>query len=51
MDAKDVAKMLSIPVSWVYRASRDGELPTVKIGRYRRFRREAVEKWITEQEN
>jgi excisionase family DNA binding protein len=51
MTAQDVADMLTIPISWVYRASREDEIPTVKIGRYRRFRREAVEAWIVEQES
>ena len=50
MTAQDVAEILSIPLSWVYRASREGQLPTVKVGRYRRFRRQAIEAWIAEQE-
>jgi excisionase family DNA binding protein len=51
MTAEEVAAMLGVPKSWVYSASRRGELPTVTLGRYRRYRAEAVEKWIEEQES
>lgn len=50
LTADDVAEMLGVPKSWVYAASRKGELPTVPLGRYRRYRPEAVEAWIREQE-
>jgi excisionase family DNA binding protein len=50
LTAEDVASMLGVPKAWVYAASRRGELPTVRLGRYRRYRREAVEAWIEQQE-
>jgi excisionase family DNA binding protein len=50
LTAEDVAEILGVPKSWVYAASRRGELPTVTLGRYRRYRPEAIEQWITEQE-
>lgn len=50
LTADDVAEMLGVPKSWVYAASRKGELPTVTLGRYRRYRREAVDAWIRSQE-
>ncbi|HEY6638602.1 MAG TPA: helix-turn-helix domain-containing protein [Solirubrobacterales bacterium] len=50
LDADQVAQILGVPKSWVYAASRKGELPTVTLGRYRRYRREAVESWIEGQE-
>jgi excisionase family DNA binding protein len=46
MTAQDVATMLGVPASWVYEQSRAGRLPTVCVGRYRRFRRDAIESWI-----
>ena len=50
LTADDVAEMLGVPKSWVNAASRKGELPTVTLGRYRRYRREAVDAWICSQE-
>lgn len=46
LTADDVAEMLGVPKSWVYAASRRGELPTVTLGRYRRYRPEAIEEWL-----
>ena len=50
LDADQVAEMLGVPKSWVYAASRRGELPTVTLGRYRRYRRETIDKWLRDQE-
>ena len=46
MSAGDVAELLGVPASWVYEQSRRGRIPTVTLGRYRRYRREAIEAWI-----
>jgi excisionase family DNA binding protein len=50
LTADQVAQMLGVPKTWVYAASRRGELPTVTLGRYRRYRLETIEKWIADQE-
>jgi excisionase family DNA binding protein len=50
LDADEVAAMLGVPKAWVYEQSRKGRIPTVMLGRYRRYRREAIEEWIREQE-
>ena len=50
MTATEVAEFLGVPVSWVYEQSRRGRIPTVTLGRYRRYRRDAVEDWIEELE-
>ena len=42
--------MLGVPASWVYSQTRAGRIPTVKLGRYYRYRREAIEVWIAERE-
>jgi hypothetical protein len=34
----------------VYEQSRRGRIPTVTLGRYRRYRREAIERWLDELE-
>ncbi len=46
LTADDVAEFLGVPVSWVYQQSRVGRIPTVTLGRYRRYRREAIEAWL-----
>jgi excisionase family DNA binding protein len=50
LDAEEVAAMLSVPVRWVREHTRSGLIPHVRLGRYIRYRREAVMIWITEQE-
>lgn len=44
--ADEVAARLQVPKSWVYRAAREGELPSVRCGRYRRFDDQDVDRWI-----
>jgi excisionase family DNA binding protein len=46
MTASEVAALLGVPATWVYEQARAGQIPTVPLGRYRRFRREAIEAWI-----
>jgi excisionase family DNA binding protein len=46
LTAAEVARLLGVPPSWVYEQSRLGRIPTVTLGRYRRYRREAIEAWI-----
>jgi excisionase family DNA binding protein len=50
LTADDVAELLSVPKSWVYEQSRLGRIPTVTLGRYRRYRREAIEQWLRDVE-
>ena len=51
LTANEVAELLGVPVSWVYEQSRRGRIPTVTLGRYRRYRREAIEDWIEQIES
>ena len=50
LTAHQVAEILGVPTSWVYEQSRSGRIPTVTLGRYRRYRREAIEGWLRELE-
>ena len=50
MSAAEVAELLGVPTSWIYEQSRRGRIPTVTLGRYRRYRREAIEAWVEELE-
>jgi excisionase family DNA binding protein len=43
LTAEDVAARWQVPKSQIYRLCRDGKLPAVEIGRYRRWRLEAIE--------
>jgi excisionase family DNA binding protein len=50
LDATEAADLLHVTVSWVREATRDGRLPHVPLGRYRRYRRERLLEWIEAQE-
>jgi excisionase family DNA binding protein len=50
MKAEDVADILKdVPVSTVYAWARQGFLPSLKIGRHRRFLREQIDDFIDRQ--
>ena len=49
LTAKDVARLLAVPESWVREATRDGRLPHLALGRYRRYQRSAIEAWLNDQ--
>jgi excisionase family DNA binding protein len=49
LTADEVASMLRVPKSWVYRACRSGAIPAVRCGRYVRFDPADIERWIDEQ--
>jgi excisionase family DNA binding protein len=46
MTVSDVAQLLRKSEAWVYRNSRSGALPTVLVGRSRRFSSEDLDEWI-----
>ena len=48
--AHDVATYLGMNVEWVYAQSRAGEIPTVNLGRYKRYRRASIEQWVKDKE-
>lgn len=45
-----VAELLCVSPAWVYEQSRAGRIPTVTLGRYRRYRLSSIEDWIAELE-
>lgn len=49
LEAHEVAAMLGVPVSWVRRESREGDMPCLRLGRYVRYDRAAVIDWLSEQ--
>ena len=50
LTAQEVSELLGVKTSWVYAEARSGRLPHVRIGRYRRFRPEAIAAWVEEAE-
>lgn len=52
MDVTETARLLRVPVSWVYeRTRRRGKdrLPHIKLGKYLRFEIESVREWLNGQ--
>jgi len=46
LTAGEIAELLAVPESWVEREAREGRLPSVKLGHYRRYDRAAVLEWL-----
>jgi len=46
VDAKVVAAFLNVPVSWVRETTRSGAMPSIELGRYRRYDLADVEAWL-----
>jgi excisionase family DNA binding protein len=49
LTAGEVAELLAVPESWVREATREGRLPHLRLGRYRRYQRTAIEAWLADQ--
>ena len=49
--APELAKLFGVPESWVREQARLGNLPSIKLGHYVRFRIEEVERYLTERAN
>ena len=49
LTAEQLSQRLQVPMSWVYRAARQGRIPAVKLGRYTRFDADDVRRWIADQ--
>lgn len=50
LTADDLATRWQVTRAHVYRLAREGVIPTVRVGRYFRFRLEAIEAWEQQQE-
>jgi excisionase family DNA binding protein len=50
LTAEEVADRLGVGVKSVWAQARAGTIPHVRLGRYRRFRPEAIERWIADLE-
>ena len=50
LNADQVADRLQLTTDFVYALARRGEIPHVRLGRTLRFRAEAIETWLEDQE-
>jgi excisionase family DNA binding protein len=50
LTADEVAERLGVTKDWVWAQARAGRIPHVRLGRYRRFREEAIDAWLRELE-
>lgn len=50
LTAEEVANLLRVTPAWVYAESRRHRIPHIRLGRYVRFRREALLRWIEQME-
>jgi excisionase family DNA binding protein len=48
LNAKQLAEHLAVPESWVYEQARIGELPSIKVGHYVRFRLDDVKNYLAD---
>ena len=46
MLASEVADLLKVTPAWVYAETRRGRLPHIRLGRYVRYRRAAIDAWL-----
>jgi excisionase family DNA binding protein len=50
LTAQEVAERLGVTPAWVWTQTRAGLIPHVRLGRYRRFREEAIDEWLRQLE-
>jgi excisionase family DNA binding protein len=50
LTAEEVAERLGVGVKWVWAQARSGTIPHVRLGRYKRFRPEAIDAWLAQLE-
>ena len=48
LTADEVAALLRMTPAWVYAETRGNRIPHMRLGRYFRYRRSAIEAWIRE---
>ena len=47
LTADEIADRLGVTTQWVWAQARAGQIPHVRLGRYRRFRESAIEAWVS----
>jgi excisionase family DNA binding protein len=49
--AQEVAELLGVSHEYIWQLSREGRIPTVSLGRARRYRRESILAWLEQIES
>jgi excisionase family DNA binding protein len=49
LEAREVADLLAVPLTWIRTATRAGLLPHLRLGRYVRYERDVVLAWAADQ--
>lgn len=50
MTAEELAALLQVTCSWVYAETRKQRIPHLRLGRYVRYRRSAIDAWMADVE-
>lgn len=50
LTAEDVAALLRVTPAWVYAETRRQRIPHIRLGRYVRYRRDALARWMDQLE-
>jgi len=45
---EELCELLYVKKCWIYRQVREGNIPYLHLGKYLRFSRPDIEKWLTE---
>ncbi len=48
LTAPEVAEILGVHVNYVWAEAKRGRIPSITIGRNRRFRRQDIDRWLDE---
>jgi len=51
LTAEDVAALLRVTAAWVYAETRRRRIPHIRLGRYVRYRRDALAAWMDQLED
>jgi excisionase family DNA binding protein len=46
LEAKQVAELLGVDRAYIYSQSRAGKIPSIKLGKYRKFSPSQLKKWL-----
>lgn len=49
LDVKTLGEYLMVDQSWIYKKVQYGEIPYFKVGKYNRFKKSDIDKWIQSQ--
>ena len=46
LEVEDLAKILGVDTAYVYRQARTKKIPSIKLGKYRKFSPSQIKKWL-----